>query len=283
MDRGHPFNLRECVTSALDLIAAVRPRRRPVVSTVYGDFPAVISGALRGCDVLLNCCRTSQVTTRQRHFEGRAGRPRLRFSVRDSGLGLRGGIAKLFQRFSQAASSTTRSRRPRPRLATANALRNDGRLDDGRKRRPRSWRPFRSPFAHPPSRWTRASRPQDRLDPARPSVIRCASSSPSTNVGTRSSRCAAQQWSTVRPRRQRPRALDPDRASAYDVVLMDVQMPEMDVLDASRRIMPDGGRGGASHRSMTANQCRRPRGVLGRPLTTRSPSHPCRCSCSRAH
>jgi signal transduction histidine kinase/CheY-like chemotaxis protein len=110
---SHPFDLRECVESALDLIAPRAAEKQLDVAYVFeGEIPTAIEGDVtRLRQVLLNLLGNAVKFTEQGEVvlavavEGE----KLRFTVRDTGIGLSAeGISRLFQKFSQADSSTTR-------------------------------------------------------------------------------------------------------------------------------------------------------------------------------
>jgi signal transduction histidine kinase/CheY-like chemotaxis protein/putative methionine-R-sulfoxide reductase with GAF domain len=115
---AHPFDLRECVESALDLISARAAEKHLDIAYVFeGEVPAAINGDVtRLRQILLNLLANAVkftehgevvVTVQTRKSE--RGKPQLEFAVRDTGIGLTpAGIGKLFQSFSQADSSTTR-------------------------------------------------------------------------------------------------------------------------------------------------------------------------------
>jgi signal transduction histidine kinase/DNA-binding response OmpR family regulator len=116
----HPFDLRECVESALDLIAGRAAEKQLDVAYVFeGELPVAIDGDVtRLRQVLLNLLSNAVkftdagevvVTVQVAAADLDDGAPQLEFTVRDTGIGLSDeGMAKLFQSFSQADSSTTR-------------------------------------------------------------------------------------------------------------------------------------------------------------------------------
>ena len=114
MDIEHqPFDLRECVESALDLIGARAAEKHLDIAYVFdGELPVAVAGDVtRLRQVLLNLLSNAVKFTEAGEVvltvstEGE----QLNFSVRDTGIGLSTeGISRLFQKFSQADSSTTR-------------------------------------------------------------------------------------------------------------------------------------------------------------------------------
>ena len=115
---SHPFDLRECVESALDLIATRAAEKRLDIAYVFeGEVPPGVSGDLaRLRQILLNLLSNAVKFTEagevvltvraQPRAEGKVG---LTFAVRDTGIGLSPqAIGRLFQSFSQADVSTTR-------------------------------------------------------------------------------------------------------------------------------------------------------------------------------
>jgi signal transduction histidine kinase/DNA-binding response OmpR family regulator len=113
-----PFDLRECVESALDLVAPRATEKS--LETAYffeGDVPPAISGDVtRLRQVLLNLLANAvkftehgEVVLTVTASAPRDGAVDLAFAVRDTGIGLTAdGMGRLFQSFSQADSSTTR-------------------------------------------------------------------------------------------------------------------------------------------------------------------------------
>ena len=117
---SHPFDLRECVESSLDLISTRATEKHLDIAYVFeGEVPTGLSGDLtRLRQILLNLLSNAVKFTEAGEVvvtvcaeppvvEG--GKVGLHFAVRDTGIGLSPeGIGRLFQSFSQADSSTTR-------------------------------------------------------------------------------------------------------------------------------------------------------------------------------
>ncbi len=114
-----PFNLRDCIESALDLVAASAAKKH--LELAYHcdkDIPLVIeSDETRLRQILLNLLSNAikftekgeVVLTVRAHPMRKSPRYQLEFSVRDTGIGLsQKNLAQLFQAFTQADSSTTR-------------------------------------------------------------------------------------------------------------------------------------------------------------------------------
>jgi len=112
-----PFDLRECVEAALDLVSPRAAEKRLDIAYVFeGDVPAAVNGDVtRLRQILLNLLSNAVkftekgevVVTVASRSEG--DDVELRFAVRDTGIGLSAaGLSRLFQSFSQADSSTTR-------------------------------------------------------------------------------------------------------------------------------------------------------------------------------
>ena len=115
---AHPFDLRECVESALDLVSARATEKHLDTAYVYeGDVPAAIVGDVtRLRQIMLNLLSNAvkftehgEVVLTVTSAPAAAGRAALTFAVSDTGIGLSGeAMSRLFQSFSQADSSTTR-------------------------------------------------------------------------------------------------------------------------------------------------------------------------------
>jgi signal transduction histidine kinase/DNA-binding response OmpR family regulator len=108
-----PFDLRECVESALDLVAARAAEKQLDLAYMFeGDVPAAVSGDVtRLRQVLLNLLSNAVKFTDAGEvvLTISAQGDTLHFALRDTGIGLTPeGMARLFQKFSQADSSTTR-------------------------------------------------------------------------------------------------------------------------------------------------------------------------------
>ena len=115
---SQPFDLRECVESALDLVAARAVEKHLDTAYVYeGEVPVAIRGDVtRLRQVILNLLSNAvkfteagEVVLTVNSKPAAAGVVELTFAVRDTGIGLsQEAMSRLFQSFSQADSSTTR-------------------------------------------------------------------------------------------------------------------------------------------------------------------------------
>ncbi|MEO8674913.1 MAG: GAF domain-containing protein [Casimicrobiaceae bacterium] len=115
---AHPFDLRECVESALDLVAARAVEKH--LDSAYmleGDVPpAIVGDVTRLRQIILNLLGNAVKFTEKGEVvltvtsnAHAGGKIELTFAVRDTGIGLSAeGMSRLFQSFSQADSSTTR-------------------------------------------------------------------------------------------------------------------------------------------------------------------------------
>ncbi|MBL8319141.1 MAG: response regulator, partial [Burkholderiaceae bacterium] len=115
---AHPFDLRECVEAALDLVAPRAAEKQLDLAYLFeSDVPAALDGDVtRLRQILLNLLANAVKFTEAGEVVLTVsakplvkGRHELSFAVRDTGIGLSAeGMSRLFQRFSQADSSTTR-------------------------------------------------------------------------------------------------------------------------------------------------------------------------------
>ena len=115
---AQPFDLRDCVESALDLVSARATEKHLETAYLFeGDVPAAIRGDVtRLRQIILNLLANAvkftehgEVVLTVTASPVAAGEVELSFAVRDTGIGLTAeGMERLFQSFSQADSSTTR-------------------------------------------------------------------------------------------------------------------------------------------------------------------------------
>ncbi len=115
---AQPFDLRECVESALDLVTARAVEKHLDTAYVFeGDVPvAIVGDVTRLRQIMLNLLANAvkftehgEVVLTVSSTPIANGEAELTFAVRDTGIGLSAeGMSRLFQSFSQADSSTTR-------------------------------------------------------------------------------------------------------------------------------------------------------------------------------
>jgi CheY-like chemotaxis protein len=115
---AQPFDLRECVESALDLVTARAADKHLDTAYVFeGDVPpAIVGDVTRLRQILLNLLSNAvkftergEVVLTVTSTPAAGGEAEITFAVRDTGIGLSAeGMGRLFQSFSQADSSTTR-------------------------------------------------------------------------------------------------------------------------------------------------------------------------------
>jgi GAF domain-containing protein/DNA-binding response OmpR family regulator len=114
---AHPFDLRECVESALDLVGSRAAEKHLDLAYLFeGEVPPVVSGDVtRLRQILLNLLANAVKFTEAGEVvlavsaKAAEGGVELGFAVRDTGIGLSPqALSKLFRSFSQADSSTTR-------------------------------------------------------------------------------------------------------------------------------------------------------------------------------
>jgi len=114
---AHPFDVRECVESALDLVSTRAAEKRLDIAYQFeGEVPDAVNGDVtRLRQILLNLLSNAVKFTEAGEVvltvsaRDVAEGVELQFEIRDTGIGLsEAGMGRLFQSFSQADSSTTR-------------------------------------------------------------------------------------------------------------------------------------------------------------------------------
>ena len=295
---SQPFVLRECVDAALNLVRA-RAAEKGVALTanIEADVPVAVAGDVtRLRQVLLNLLSNAIKFTEKGEVAltvRRGSGDKLEFAVRDSGIGLsEEGLSKLFKSFSQADSSTTRKYG-----GTGLGLAISQRLAElmGGTMSAESAGPGRGSTFRFSIRAPEAS------------VPRSVPTSPAFDSGTAERhplrillaednlvnqklalRLLAQMGYRADVASNGVEAVEAVERQPYDVVLMDVQMPEMDGLEASRRLVQRVAR-----RTQAADRCDdcqcnagRPRDVHcrrdGRLSDQADPRRPARCRAERA-
>ncbi|MBK9245385.1 MAG: GAF domain-containing protein [Burkholderiales bacterium] len=246
---AQPLDLRECVESALDLVAPRAAEKR--LETAYffeGEVPRAIRGDVtRLRQVLLNLLANAVKFTEAGEVvltvSAAASAPaevELNFAVRDTGIGLTPeGMRRLFQSFSQADSSTTRKYGGTGLgLAISRRLAElmGGRMwaeSDGPGKGSTFRFTIRAPLAElPPARSRDFVGTQPELQGRRLLVV----DDNATNRRVLS--LQAGKWGMVVRETDSPaEALRwVEQGEAFDVAILDMHMPEMDGLELAQRM-----------------------------------------------
>ena len=270
-----PFDLRACVASAVELVKhKATEKKLSLMMSIADDMPAIVKGdSTRLRQILLNLLSNALKFTEAgevRLTAARRSNDELHFAVQDTGIGLTPeGMAKLFQSFSQADSSTTRqyggtglglviSKRLAEVMGGTMAAESPG-AGQGCT--------FRFHIrAEAVSIAPAAARPTtpSAIDPgmAQRHPLRVLLAEDNLVNQKLALRLLSQMGYTAEVVGNGALAVEAVERQHYDLVLMDVQMPEMDGLEATRRItarVPAGRRPRIV--AMTANAMQGDRGL----------------------
>ena len=258
-----PLDLGACVDAAMDLVRYRATEKSLALTLDWGDGvpPGIVGDATRLRQILLNLLANAVKFTEEGEIVVSArveraepgGDTWLRFAVRDTGIGLTPEArARLFQRFEQADASTARryggtglglsiSRKLAELMGgTLNAA------SEGPGHGSIFTLEIEAPAAELPAAAAKASasaRPDPTLAHRHPLRILLAED----NLVNRklALRLLSQMGYDADVATNGIEAIESLKRQSYDVVLMDVQMPEMDGLEATRQIVerwPDGRR-----------------------------------------
>ncbi|MEM6372599.1 MAG: ATP-binding protein [Pseudomonadota bacterium] len=267
MDIEDPlFDLRNCIESALDLSNGRAAEKQLELAYIYNDSVSVGVSAdlMRLRQILLNLLSnavkfidTGEVVLSVGAVHSDSGKTTLEFSVRDTGIGLSDeGMRPLFQSFSQADSSTTRKfggtglglaiSKRLAELMGGTMWATSGGAGKG------STFHFTidaKPAVLPETESRSLMGEQSELQGKRLLVV----DDNATNLKILT--LQTQKWGTQTAAFSTPsdalKALD--AGQSYDLAILDMHMPEMDGLEAARRINRDHARTRPCVIAMTAN------------------------------
>ncbi|MBV8036442.1 response regulator [Roseateles sp.] len=239
----HPFELRDCIESALDLMA-VRAAEKglELAFEPETELPQTLLGDVtRLRQVLLNLLSNAVKFTERGEvvISVRLHAGELHFAVRDTGIGLtQEGLSRLFASFSQADSSTTRKYG-----GTGLGLAISKRLVElmGGRMWAESDGPGRGScfrFTLPAVAGSEAQAPRREFIGAQPALKGRRMLVVDDNATNRRILAlqAAKWGMTVRDTESAPEALQMVMAESFDLIVVDMHMPQMDGVALAHRL-----------------------------------------------